>query len=139
MKSIWKSAFIVAILVCGLLAGYTVTNLNNDPEIPAEMVMPLFSVKSGPEATQNLISNFTQARNLSEDYLLTNEARQLMSIEQEFDRRILAIDQQLAGMISTEDKGLELIVANLIRLKGDFQRDAKDTFRLHRISLGLEG
>ena len=138
IKLIWKTIFAITILACGGLLGYTVSHMGDQPELPAEMVLPLLSVNQGETTTKTLINTFTEARSLSEDYLLETEARRLVSIEQAFDERLRRIDTQLTLLETTQDRQLEIIVANLKRLKGAFQEESNTTFRLHRRALGLD-
>lgn len=137
--SFWKNILLMTILIgCGVLA-YTVVKMDSAPELPTKMIMPLIQAKSGEFTTRKLVSNFTEARELSEDFLLETEKGKLMSIERAFDHRLQVIDLELHKLSMVEDAGLEILVANLLRLKGDFERDAKGTFRNHRKTLGLDG
>ncbi len=135
---IWRRSLATMMLIAVAAIGYTIYHMQSDPELPPEMILPLLQAKQGPNATELLMQNFSEAWTLSEDYLLATSTPELRQIEQEFDRRISAIDHELDRLQTVEDAGVEILVGNLLRLKNDFSRDAKTSFVLHRQSLGLE-
>ena len=134
----WKGILIGMMFLSATVAAVVLTE-RETPVLPDEMLLPLLERESPPSTTQALTRAFSEAWTLSEDYLIATEAGELTRIEGEFDRRIWTIDEELRRLASDEDPGLKIVVANLQRLNNDFRRDAKQTFRLRRLSLGLEG
>jgi hypothetical protein len=138
-RRFWKIALSVMLFLGMATVGYTVGRDTSAPDLPDEMVMPLMSAKGPQDATQLLVSNFTRARSLSEDYLIETEARELVNIEVQFNQHIAAIEVELSRLAGSDDEGLEILVSNLMRLKTRMEQDAKTSFKLHRRELGYGG
>lgn len=134
----WKPILGFTLFVGLLTLVYTLANLEEMPAPPEEAAMSL-TEPAALDGAESLVSHFTRARSLSEDYLMETETMRLVSIEVEFDRRLSAIETELIRLSRTDDEGVGVLVANLMRLKSTLEREAKTSFRQHRRVLGCGG
>jgi|GEM_PF-5490478 len=137
-KLFWKSLMFIMMVTGFIAVGYTVGHVDELPQLPDEMIMPLIAQKTDADSTRKLIDTFSQIRTLSEDYLIERKPENLMVIGQKLDQQLNIINQELQSLADTDDTGMEILVGNLIRLKGDFEKDMRLAFKLHRMELGLK-
>lgn len=135
----WKYSLSIMLILGLTTLAYTLLRSDEPPVLPDEMVMSLVEAKDPEDAAQSLVSHFTRARSLSEDYLMETETTRLVSIEAEFDQRLTAIETELIRLSDTGDAGVGILVANLMRLKSTLELEAKTSFRQHRRVLGCGG
>lgn len=133
----WKSLMLAMLVLGFVLFGYTVGHVEELPQLPDEMILPLVSQKATPGSTEKLVSTFSKLRTLSEDYLLESDPNKLVSIENDVSIQLNEINHELESLGETNDVGMEILVANLMRLKRDFEKDIRLSFKLHRTELGM--
>ena len=138
IRLFWKSLMVTMLAIGLLVIGYTAAHVEELPQLPDEMVLPLLSQKAKAQSTRRLINAFGKIRSLSEDYLIEKEPDKLASIKCKIDSRLDIINDELDSLSETDDSGTEILVANLLRLKQNLEHDMQAAFALHRIKLGLE-
>ncbi len=137
-RNILRRLTLTLFVVSLLLAGYTMVQGNREIEVPNEMLLPMLSQKQSGSVTESISRNLSEARELSENFILESDSGRLESIETEFDKRMGVIASELDRLSDVDDPGLEVIVAQLMRLSVTYRNDVKTAFTKHRQDLGLD-